>query len=545
MAGNPVAENAIPGNPVSASVPYAIKALSPESHSDSASAVTAREILAVLLGVALADVTLYRGAGFAGIALFLGVVPLLLLMGSPRPSLRGSFCVVVVLVALLAIRMVWLGSVFAVLIGAVLLIAYSLVLQGVRPYASDVLARALETTVAGGFALGQYARSMAGFAPRIPRLFWLNVLLPLFVLVLFGMLFMLANPDLVTSFSHAVEWLFRQLQDWSQQLSQNAVELLVWLVAAWVGAGLVRPLRLSFSATTRRSAEPTRQPASSIWYLAIRNMLLAVIGLFAIYLVFEFATLWFRKFPQGFYYAGYAHQGAAWLTAALALATLVLSLIFRGDLLRDPRVGRLRILAWIWSAENLVLALTVYNRMYIYIDFNGMTRMRMIGLFGISTVVIGFALVIWKIIHNRDFVWLIQRQLWALAGAVYLFVLMPVDVIVHSYNVRQVLAGDLAPSVQISVHPISAEGYLVLRPLLDCDDAIIRDGVRAMLAERYLQERELVQERQQLGWTTWQLGDQMLLGRLEHTRDQWKTYLNDEQRKAALAQFRKYAYQWY
>ena len=98
----------------------------------------------------------------------------------------------------------------------------------------------------------------------------------------------------------------------------------------------------------------------------------------------------------------------------------------------------------------------------------------MVGLFGISTVVVGFGLVVWKIMHNRDFAWLIQRQLWALAGAAYLFVLTPVDVIVHSYNVRQVLAGDLAPAVQISVHPISAEGYLVLQPLTHCEDAIIR-----------------------------------------------------------------------
>ena len=194
-------------------------------------------------------------------------------------------------------------------------------------------------------------------------------------------------------------------------------------------------------------------------------MLWAVIGLFAAYLVFEFQTLWFREFPKGFYYAGYAHEGAAWLTVALALATLVLSLdLSRRTCSRDPRLARLQRLAWIWSALNLLLALTVYHRMSIYIDFNGMTRMRTIGLFGITTVVVGFVLVLWKIVHHRDFLWLIQRQLWTLAIAIYLFALTPVDTLVHTYNVRQILAGDLAPSVQISVHPISAEGYLVLGP---------------------------------------------------------------------------------
>ena len=48
-------------------------------------------------------------------------------------------------------------------------------------------------------------------------------------------------------------------------------------------------------------------------------------------------------------------------------------------------------------------------------------------------------LVVWKIIHNRDFVWLMRRHLWALALTIYLFALTPVDAIVHTfgYSLRQ------------------------------------------------------------------------------------------------------------
>ena len=67
--------------------------------------------------------------------------------------------------------------------------------------------------------------------------------------------------------------------------------------------------------------------------------------------------------------------------------------------------------------------------------------------------------------------------------AVYLYSVTPVDVFVVQYNVRRILAGDAAPSVQISVHPISAEGVLCLPPLTQCDDAIVRQGVCAYLAE--------------------------------------------------------------
>ena len=70
-----------------------------------------------------------------------------------------------------------------------------------------------------------------------------------------------------------------------------------------------------------RTAKVVAAPraVSDRYYAAVRNTLACVIGLFAVYLAFEFATLWFREFPKGFYYSGYAHQGAAWLTAALAL----------------------------------------------------------------------------------------------------------------------------------------------------------------------------------------------------------------------------------
>jgi hypothetical protein len=183
--------------------------------------------------------------------------------------------------------------------------------------------------------------------------------------------------------------------------------------------------------------------------------------------------------------------------------------------------------------------------MYIYIDFNGMTRMRMIGLFGISTVVVGFVFVLWKILRHHDFLWLIHRQLWSLAAAIYLFALTPIDTFVQRYNARQVLSGDLAPAVQISVHPISAEGYLVLQPLVHCQDPIIRDGVLALLAEKEADLERLSTERSELGWTSFQLADRLLLVRLRARHQDWNAFSDQAQRDEALDRFRRYAYQWY
>lgn len=405
--------------------------------------VMVREIAALIGIVALADLTIYRGSGFAGLALLFITSPRLLLFGTQRPAVRWGVVVVGLMLAVLALRLIWQGSILGVVCGVVLIIALTMGLRGLSPYITVLLAGFGQLFVAGVFGLASYGRQLATIAPRLPRFVWLNVLLPLAAVAVFGTLFILANPDLAQSISSNIRRFIDHLTGWWLDLEHHLPEIAFILAAAYVVLGLLRPI-VSPSSFFRGQILPDVPYADIVvrtepsrLYAAIRNMLVALIVLFAVYLTFEFATLWFREFPKGFHYSGYAHRGAAWLTAALAVVTLVLSITFRGSVLSDPRLPRLRLLAWIWTALSVVLALTVYHRMYIYIDFNGMTRMRTVGLFGITTVVAGLALVVWKVARGRDFAWLIHRQLWALGIAIFLFALTPVDYLVHSYNVRR------------------------------------------------------------------------------------------------------------
>jgi hypothetical protein len=193
----------------------------------------------------------------------------------------------------------------------------------------------------------------------------------------------------------------------------------------------------------------------------------------------------------------------------------------------------------------MLLAMAVYNRMYIYVGFNGMTRMRVVGLFGMTAVVVGFVLVLSKIAKNRGFAWLLRRHLWTVAIAVYLYAVIPVDTFVVHYNVNRILGGDPAPSVQISVHPIGSEGVLLLLPLLECEDAFIREGVRALLAERWLDANQLLDRRQPLGWSAYQIADRRVASRLRREQSKLEIYRDAAQRASALQRFHEYAYRWY
>jgi len=511
-----------------------------------------RELLVIVMLVVLCDLTIYRGHGFTGYALLFLAAPLLLAMGSPRPRCGLSSWLVGAMLVVLAAKLVWCGSVLLVAAGFALVVAFAAALSGLCPYVLEVGVFAAQTIVAGYEGLIHHWRCLDKHGPAIQRAKWLSVVLPLAAFVAFGLLFVLANPDLLTSFGEYVQWLGNVVRDWILQFAPNVWEVIFWAAVLWIVVGLLRPIvghtLLGEEMSRGKPTEPGQAaaPSPAPLYAAFRNMLVTVIVLFAIYLVFEFRTLWFREFPKGFYYSGYAHEGAAWLTVALALATAILSLVFKGNILHDPRLPRLRRLAWLWSLENILLATAVYHRLYMYIGFNGMTRMRMVGIFGMTAVVVGFVLVVWKIIHNRDFVWLLRRHLWTLAVAVYLFAITPVDTIVTGYNVRRILSGDPAPSVQISVHPISAEGVLLLEPLLGCKDATIREGIAAMLAERQAEAQSLAAGREQKGWTAFQIADRMVLQSLDSAGDNWAQYTTDpSRREAALSRFHSYAYQWF
>ncbi len=511
--------------------------------------VTWLELVSILLMVVLADLTVYRSHGFAGYAVFFALAPLLLLLGSPKRCLSGWLLTTGLMLLVVAGRLVWCGSGLQAACGLFVLVAFSMAMAGMRPFVLELVVYGSQTFLAGYEGLAVYRRTADRLSPIRGPSSWLNFGLPAAAFLVFGLIFIVANPNLLTWFNDSLEWMLTALRESIIEIVPDWREALFWAGVLWLTIGLLRPVAgpmlAKLAARIERPADDLAATADAPLYVPFRNTLLTVIGLFAVYLAFEFWTMWFREFPEKFHYSGYAHEGAAWLTVALALATVLLSLIFRGSALRDARLPRLRRMAWIWSFENMLLAAAVYNRMLIYIGFNGMTWMRTVGFFGITCVVVGFGLVVWKIIQNRSFAWLLRHHMLALAFCIYLFALTPVDALVHRYNVQRIMSGDSAPSVQISVHPISTEGVPVLLPLAECPNEIVREGVLAMLADRHDEAKRLAQANEQKGWTTYQGSEQVLLNLLDKHQSKWSHYANLQKRKVALAAFHDYAYQWY
>ncbi len=513
----------------------------------SVDAASVREILSLVLIVVLADLTVYRGEGYGGLAALLLGVPLLVFVGAARRRLLPVVWLMLALLLGSVARLVWCGSPGAVSAGAFLAVCVAMSQCGLPPWVLHTLVFVGQTFAAGHRSLTEYSQLLSRWSPRVPRSGMLSVAFPAATLLVFGGVFVLANPDLLAMVSGELEKLVSVLQQWLLDFAPGPLEVVFWIGVAWLAAGLLRPaLGGPEDDFVQVEVVQANEVVTASLYAPFRNTLVSVIGLFVAYLVFEFQTLWFREFPAGFHYSGYAHEGAAWLTLALALATVLLSVIFRGQVLRDSRVGRLKWLAWLWSALNLLLAAAVVHRMLIYVEFNGMTRMRVVGFLGIGSVVGGFVFVVAKIVQRRDFRWLIRRHLWTVTFAGYLYCVLPVDSWVNQYNVRRILDGDSAPSVQISVHPTSAEGLLQLMPLLECSDPLVRNGVSALLAQRLEADRRRVAEADHQHWTAYQLANERLHERLERESGRWPNDSDAANARAeALEEFHAYAWQWF
>lgn len=515
-----------------------------------------REVLSLLVLAVVSDITLFRTSGFAGPAAFLIVAPCLLVLASPFARVSVASIGVVVMTWLMAARLIWQGSEIAVAFGGLLLVAFAMTLSGRAPFFLETLGYALKSWLDALDSAGPYSRWIAKCYRRWPWLFSLHWIMPLLAVGIFSAIFVAANPNVVERVFRFWNELLATLERWLAGFPIGAGDLFFCAAVIWYAIGALRPGDWSrsfaeifdnpWTEVEVSSKEPVRPENQTfrpemVTFGPYRNTLIAVSVLFAAYLAFEFQTLWFKKFEKGFHFSGYAHQGAAWLTVALALATVVLSMMFRGPLLRDERLPKLKVWAWVWSIENFLLALAVYNRLWIYIGFNGMTRMRVVGILGITSVVVGFLLVVWKIARLKGFTWLLRWQMLTVVFAVYLYVVMPVDWLVYSYNVRRVLAGDPAAAVQITEHPISPEGILTLPPLLQSDNPIIRAGIHSMLERQA--EADSQNPNHRPGWTSYQLVHASLSKELAKVPRPGPTPADD--RTPNWDKLKAYAYQWY
>ena len=222
------------------------------------------------------------------------------------------------------------------------------------------------------------------------------------------------------------------------------------------------------------------------------------------------------------------------------MSTVVLGVIFSGRLREHPKAKRLLVLAVPWIAQNFVVAYWVLARLHLYVGYNGLTRMRIVGIYGTVAVIAGLTLVAWKIRRGHSLFWLLRRQLAALALTLALLGITPLDLMTWHVNTRLIATMEIPkPAVQLVVQPISPEGLMLLPPLLDHGDPAIARGVAALLGRWYCAD-----DAPNRRWTQRQLSRDLCMSTIARYEDKILSLIPDRRWEPHLKELRRRTQRW-
>ena len=440
-----------------------------------------REIFAALGLVVAADLALWSGKntylGGFGAAAFFVVVPVLLLVAARARRVTLRLGATLAMFAAVAARCAFAPGIGTVLLGLLGVFALAITMRSRTTFMTDVAASFGSTfatipqrLVAFASGVRKHGATRAGTSAA-------HILIPAALVATFVGIFALANPLIA-----------RWLGGLSRVVSVPAPgRVVTWAFLLFGAILLVRPAVRRSAA--REAADTTGETTRGTIMLA-RNALVPLNVVFFLYNALDATYLWAGSPPPGVSERQYAHEGAAWLTVALALLTVVVGVMFRGPLAHDPRGKLARILAFGWLAQGLVLALGTFRRLAIHITTSGLSNVRILGIFGTGVVALGLVLVGVKLLRRHAFVWLLRRQLDALVVALLGFCLLPTHLISARVNVSRVMAHQYQALVNIEEQADEAESAAALLPLVDHDDERIRRGVAAIL----LNERDALRK---------------------------------------------------
>ena len=200
---------------------------------------------------------------------------------------------------------------------------------------------------------------------------------------------------------------------------------------------------VKFADTSNTSAEPIiASPSESKWLKIFLLWALATFNL--IFLLENFLDLrWLlggMYLPDGVTYSQHANNGAYALATATTIAAAFITISF-SQKTSGKNWKLLRILAYIWIAQNIFLIFSASMRMLNYVWIYGFTDTRIMGFSFFALVATGFALTFFKIIKNKNTPWLINANLYAIAVMFFVWAFVDFQRITANYNVNLFIDG--------------------------------------------------------------------------------------------------------
>ncbi|MBL7826735.1 MAG: DUF4173 domain-containing protein [Saprospiraceae bacterium] len=194
---------------------------------------------------------------------------------------------------------------------------------------------------------------------------------------------------------------------------------------------------------------------------------------------------------------GYVHEGTYFLISSILLAMAVLFYTFRSNINFYPANAKLKTAAYIWLAQNAILALSVGVRNARYIEYHGLAYKRIGVVLFLILVFYGLVTLYQKIKFTKTAMWIWRKNAWALFALMVINSSIAWDVFITRYNLSGAAKG--AIDVQFMIFEVSMKNLHVLESQIDAlpglnmypqmTESEIRDGVqkKRLIFERHMQ----------------------------------------------------------
>lgn len=393
-----------------------------------------RAVAIALILVMLADLLFWQAEAGLSLALYALALMLGAMAMAPATAVvrRGAALAITVLAALPVVEHVQALSVLILAIGVAIA---ALVAAGRVSDLRTTIERCVLLPVGG---LVWLVRDLRGLPPSLRRLYpgretaaavlarWA---LPVLAVLVFGMLFVQANP--------VIEHWALALGDVQGIEVPDGGRIALWIVAVLCIWPLlmvqVRPLPKPAEARRAQSPPPLSMPLDlpGVTRASILRTLIVCNLVFAVQTTLDLSILWGGiGLPAGMTYAEYAHRGAYPLVGAALLAGAFV--ILATTLV--PPTPAIRALIHIWVAQTLVLLASSVHRLVLYVEAFGLTHLRVAAFVWMALVAVGLVLILIRVQTRRSNGWLIRGNLIALAVALYGMAFVNVTDLIARHN---------------------------------------------------------------------------------------------------------------
>ncbi|WP_316803625.1 DUF4173 domain-containing protein [Pedobacter nototheniae] len=279
------------------------------------------------------------------------------------------------------------------------------VFAGIYSAANDVFAN----------YLGIFLTNISNFIYNTFSFIFKDISLPRLLHILLGII--LTGGLLITFYSKGLENVEGKCTEQLLRIRKHLQKPGVWRELIQIFSGNI---------TTRKTALKTEYIIGVISFVGLNLLLLCVNAI-------DMTTLWFGYKPSG-NFSSDLHQGTNALIFSIVMAMAVILYFFRGNLNFYSKSKSLKILAYAWMVQNMILIISVFIRDGYYIEYHGLTHKRIGVLVFAILCIIGLTTVYLKVAKQKTLFYLfkVNGNIWFIL--LLAFSTINWDVFIVKYN---------------------------------------------------------------------------------------------------------------